>query len=328
MTVNSQKKKTIIFLAMLIGICMGSIFFSVKIKPRRLSVVLPLPPTNTLQVSAIRTKKSTRLISEIEPVRTNWPSAAWVRTIVGLDAQTANSYESRARAVQQLSNNLMENDVWHLLRFVVATNDCLSVEHVAALKSDVLNMLRDQDVPSAWLIPVLCDMFYSNEYPHVILDYCIQHLGAMQNSCEDPSELQQIRTCLRRAATGSAAYAGTALYALADDRRASTLDLDFLRQRTLEIIKDEHVDPLTRISAIQLAGQKHYWETLADLREILKKNKQDVVLQMVAIGSIGFLGTETDLQSLRMMMKPGDYNPRLRYALESAIMRISKREKK
>ncbi|MBP5284765.1 MAG: hypothetical protein ILO34_01490, partial [Kiritimatiellae bacterium] len=52
-------------------------------------------------------------------------------------------------------------------------------------KNDVMNLLRNQDSPVEGLADELIGMFYGGNHPSAVLDYCIQHLGAMQDELND-----------------------------------------------------------------------------------------------------------------------------------------------
>ena len=59
-------------------------------------------------------------------------------------------------------------------------------------------------------------MFRSGKHPPAVLDYCIQHLGAMQGEITDDSLRHRIReTFIFAARQTRQSYAGTALYSLA-----------------------------------------------------------------------------------------------------------------
>ena len=77
-----------------------------------------------------------------------------------------------------------------------------------------------------------CSSCFPSQHPPVVLDYCIQHLGAMVNELDDAARVGGrgatalpdggVREVLVRAAGDKMRpYAGTALYSLAEDRRAT-----------------------------------------------------------------------------------------------------------
>ena len=116
-------------------------------------------------------------------------------------------------------------------------------------------------------------------------------------------------------------YAGTALYSLAEDKRATREQEGELKRLTLALCKPG-VNNVARIAAIQLAGQRGYAEALPVLRETLSGEKRDAVLDTVCIGSIGLLGNADDIALIERFK--GD--TRRSAAVEAAIKRIKGRE--
>ncbi len=116
-------------------------------------------------------------------------------------------------------------------------------------------------------------------------------------------------------------YAGTALYSLAEDKRATAVQEGELKRLTLALCKPG-VNNVARIAAIQLAGQRGYAEALPALRGTLSGEKRDAVLDTVCIGSIGLLGNADDIALIERFR--GD--ARRSAADEAAIKRIKGRE--
>ncbi|MBR4653297.1 MAG: hypothetical protein IKO72_08045 [Kiritimatiellae bacterium] len=102
------------------------------------------------------------------------------------------------------------------MAYVGSTNDVLRAERTASLKNDVLNLLRSQNPVPAGLTELLVGMFRTGNHPPAVLDYCLQHLGAMQDDVVDVTLRDRIRAVLVGAAKRIRfPYAGTALYSLA-----------------------------------------------------------------------------------------------------------------
>ena len=70
--------------------------------------------------------------------------------VCGEDAATAERYEARNDALRSVARrrNLPKDDVEALLAYLRSQDDALRVERVAALKNDVMNLLRNQDPPA------------------------------------------------------------------------------------------------------------------------------------------------------------------------------------
>jgi len=291
-----------------------------------------------------------------------------VAVVCGADATTADRYEARNDALRSIARrrDLPKNDVDALLVYLRKADDAIRIERVAALKNDVMNLLRNQEPPVEGLAETLIAMIEGRPvagfgrsgragvpspaavadgtatlparsrdtdgdgtpslpgntiHPPAVIDYCIQHLGAMVNEIDD-NERRRVREVLVRAARQvKQPYAGTALYSLAEDKRATVAQEGELKRLTLALCKPG-VNNVARIAAIQLAGQRGYAEALPVLRETLSGGKRDAVLDTVCIGSIGLLGTADDIAILERFR--GD--ARRSAAVEAAIKRIKERE--
>jgi hypothetical protein len=219
---------------------------------------------------------------------------------------------------------LPKNDVDALLVYLRRADDVMRIERVAALKNDVMNLLRNQAPPPKGLTETLIAMFRSGKHSPAVLDYCIQHLGAMQCEITDDSLRHRIRETFVFAARHTRqSYAGTALYSLAEDKHASQSQKNELKRLTVALCK-QGSHPVARISAIQLAGVLGYKEILPILRETLSSNRRDAVLDIVSIGSLGLLGDESDLKLLSRFSS----DTRRAVAVKAAIKRIKDRASK
>ena len=68
-----------------------------------------------------------------------------VANVCGMDDATADRYEARNDALRSIARrrDLPKDDVEALLAYLRSQDDVLRVERVAALKNDVMNLLRD-----------------------------------------------------------------------------------------------------------------------------------------------------------------------------------------
>jgi hypothetical protein len=219
---------------------------------------------------------------------------------------------------------LPKNDVDALLVYLRRADDAMRIERVAALKNDVMNLLRNQEPPPKGLTEALIAMFRSGKHPPAVLDYCIQHLGAMQGEITDDSLRSRIREIFVFAARQTRQpYAGTALYSLAENKQVSQSQKSELKRLTISLCK-QGSHPVARVSAIQLAGERGYKEILPILRETLSSSRRDAVLDIVSIGSLGLLGDESDLELLSQFSS----DTRRAVAVNAAIKRIKDRASK
>ena len=217
-----------------------------------------------------------------------------------------------------------EKDVAALVAYLRTADNAMRPERVAALKNDVMNLLRNQEPSPKGLAETLIVIFKSGNNPPAVLDYCIQHLGAMQGEITDDSLRRRIREIFVFVARQTRQpYAGTALYSLAQDKRASLSQKNELKRLTVALCK-QGSHPVARVSAIQLAGERGYKEILPILRETLSSRHRDAVLDIVSIGSLGLLGEESDLELLSKFSA----DTRRSVAVKAAIKRIKERASK
>ena len=249
-----------------------------------------------------------------------------VAIICGKDPATSNRYEARNDALRSIARrrDLPKEDITVLMTYLQSTKDRLRSERIAALKNDVMNLLRDQEPPPKGMVENLIAMFRSGKHPPAVLDYCIQHLGAMQCEITDDALRRRIReTFVLAARQTRQPYAGTALYSLAENKHASQSQKNELKRLTVALCK-QGSHPVARVSAIQLAGERGYKEILPILRETLSSARRDAVLDIVSIGSLGLLGDESDLELLSQFSS----DTRRSVAAEAAIKRIKDRASK
>ena len=97
---------------------------------------------------------------------------------------------------------------------------------------------------------------------------------------------------------------------------------DALRRLTVAAC-GESANTIARISAIQLAGERGYRETLPMLRGILAGTRRDAVLDMAVVGSVGLMGDANDIQLLESFRSRA--GRRLKPAIDAAVQRIKER---
>ena len=375
----------------------------------------PAPPPDVPVAASPAEVRVKAVERKAEPVERGEVAAASgaVAIVCGEDAATADRYEARNDALRLIARrrDLPKNDVDALLAYLRRADDALRVERVAALKNDVMNLLRNQEPPVEGLAETLIAMIEGRPvaefgrpgragvpppaavadgtatlptrsrdtdgdgtpslparsrdtdgdgtpslparsrdtdgdgtpslparsrdtdgdgtpslpgntiHPPVVIDYCIQHLGAMVNELGDATRVGVRGVLVRAAREKTKPYAGTALYSLAEDKRATREQEGALKRLTLALCKPG-VNNVARIAAIQLAGQRGYSEALPVLRDTLSGEKRDAVLDTVCIGSIGLLGNADDIALIERFAS----DSRRAAAVDAAIKRIKGRE--
>ena len=249
-----------------------------------------------------------------------------VATICGISSVSADHYEARNDALRSIARNckLSQSDLSALLAYVASTNDVLRIERTAALKNDVLNLLRNQEKPVDGLAELLIDMCHSSEHPAEVVDYCIQHLGDLHNAASDAKQRAAVYTTLVEAARKRHIdYSGTALYAIMQSDALTPSQEAELKRLTLDICKPD-ANQNARIAAIQVAGEKQYREVLPTLRDALANQRSDAVVEIVSIGTIGLLGDESDIPLLESVLQRN--RRRYEVGVNAAIKRIKDRK--
>ena len=247
-----------------------------------------------------------------------------VAIVCGAGEVPADRYEARNGALRSIARrrDLPKGDAAALMDYLASTNDAMRVERVAALKNDVMNLLRRQETPVEGFAETLIGMFDGGAHPPAVIDYCVQHLGLMQGGIRDGALRARVHAVLVKAARRkSMPYAGTALYSLAADRRATPQQLEELKRLTLALCAAD-ANTAARIAAIQLVGERGYGEALPVLRGALAAPRRNAALDIVAIGSIGLLGDSSDIPQLSRFINS---DSRRASAAGTAIRRINER---
>ena len=265
-----------------------------------------------------------------------------VAIVCGADPKTADRYEARNDALRSIARrrDLPEKDVAALVAYLRSKDNAMRVERVAALKNDIMNLLRSQEPPVEGLAETLIVMFEgrgisthnsstpnspTHPHPPAVLDYCIQHLGAMLDELDEKGRLRVRAVLVKAAKRTKQPYAGTALYSLAEDARATPLQAKELKGLALALCKPE-ANHAARIAAIQLAGERGFADALPILRESLSAPSRDAVLDIAAIGSVGLLGSADDIPLVESVAASG--GRRYAAAANAAIGRIKNREER
>lgn len=242
-----------------------------------------------------------------------------VKVAIGADEATARRYVARSEAVWKLGKDLPEEAVTALLAYLRATGDVLREERVDALKNDIMNVLRAQKRVPPQLSETLIAMFDSQAYGVAMLDYCVQHLGALQEATADAAERGRIYACLRRASlVPGASYAGTALIALTHTPQENDEQRHFVNERVAALLYAEDTHEAARVTATQIAAERGYTELLPVIRRLAADESASATQRVVAIGAIGGFGQAEDVPLLQRLKASGNAQ-RLLPAIEGAL---------
>ena len=285
-----------------------------------------LPPVPVAESTAPRVRVSAKSPApEVRAWETADPSPA-VSRVCGGDGATADRYEARNDALRSIARrrDLADGDVAALMSYVKSRGGSLRPEREAALRNDVLNLLRNQRNVPEGLVGLLLGIAADGGRDPALVDYAFQHLGALQHDIDDDAVRTRVRAAFVRAAKDvGRPFAGTALYSLADAPRPTPDGDAELRRLTLALLAPG-AHPLARLSAVQLAGERGYREALPAVRGILTGDRRDAVQDIAAVGALGLIGEASDAALVRAALERG--GSRLRPAAETALKRIVERE--
>ena len=229
-------------------------------------------------------------------------------------------YKTRLDFVHSLGRDLSPAQVDGLLAYLSAPDPSLRPDREAALKNDVWNLLREQTVLPTNLVPTTIAVFRAHEQAPAILDYCIQHLGAVALRVEDAGSLRDLRECLEEASRENARpYSGTALIALTHVPAPGNADRTFLLARTLALA----AHPAARATALQIGAEQGFSGVLPHVRAILADSAHPATLHISALAALGALGDAADLARLDAFAAAHPH-PRFRPALSAARARLQK----
>ena len=289
----------------------------------------PSPPAERHdEAKSIRVVTSKRSAPSDMDGAVSWDVSAVVAVVCGKDRASADRYEIRNDALRSIARrrDLAEGDVSALMAYVASEKGSLHPAREAALRNDVLNLLRDQETIPPTLPGLLVDIVRRGRHDARLVDYAVQHLGALQHGLGDEETVRRVREVLFEAASGiGKPFAGTALYALADARGLTDAESRRLR-RLAGSACSPRANPLVRLSAFQLAGQRGYREALPHVRSVLRGGRRDAVADTVAVGTLGLLGDAADVALLESFSARG--GSRLARPCAAAIERINGRKKK
>ena len=317
-------KKGILMLIVVLAVAVAAVCLFYRKTPQVPTAIRQdVRPIQTKVVAVPSASRASQPRTAVEPEDVS----AAVAVVCGHEAETADRYEARNAALRSLARcrDLGADDVQALMDYLRATDGALRVEREAALKNDVLNLLRNQATFPDGLADLLMEMFACKAQPSEVRDYALQHLGALQKDDLEASQRQDVRDLFVAAAKDiREPFAGTALYSLSAIGQMSKAQDAELRRLTVAAC-GAAANPLARMSALQLAGERGYREVLPVVRKLLDGSRRNAVTDMVAVGTLGLLGGREDLSRLERVKTCG--GQRLRPAVEVAIRRIEERLK-
>ena len=152
MSKGHSKRRHVIDFAVIVGgaVLLVCVAILLALRSGRREAPLPSVPEVTGTSSEVRVKPVVPKDAARKSAVAVSASRA-VAVVCGADEATTDRYEARNDALRAIARrrDLPKEDVAALIDYLATTNDPLRVERVAALKNDVMNLLRSQDPPPA-----------------------------------------------------------------------------------------------------------------------------------------------------------------------------------
>ena len=251
-----------------------------------------------------------------------------IRTILGLHGDSRLS--TRMNALDRLSSNgLTEAEQVALYALLLDSEWRVSLTPVQArlLVNNVLKFLRLRPEKDPRLSVVMVSLFSNKNEDVAVRDYAVQHLGEWYPSAPDQEQLQDI--FWEATNEDDTTIAGTALLAIRKQSRlGETFDTERLHDEVLAIAQDEQANPLSRATAIRLAGDLRHPEVLPVVLEMAESEKASTVMRIAAIGAIGELGDASHVPFLEDLTQRAEdlFQPAIKQTLNKINERVNHEE--
>lgn len=259
------------------------------------------------------------------PVATLVTATSSLPIIVGSEPA---ELKDRLKAVHSLRGNLDRDEIAGLCLFLKTppSPQEKNLPGLNQIKNDILNRLRNQDVPVAHLTDTMNEIQRDPAQDDVSRDYAIQHLVLWYEEADlaSPDGRAKIRAILHEAAQANTSAAGTALLGLhrlsMDD---TTLDKAKIDRLALALAQSSGTHTATRITAIQVCAERGLKEVLPVI-EPLAQSPGCVPLQLSAIAALGRLGGSAQAEALRKVET--NQNATVNAARQLALRQVERRE--
>jgi len=156
----------------------------------------PVPPPEVwvaVPPAEVRVKAVERKVETVTGGEAAAASDA-VAIVCGMDEATADRYEARNDALRSIARrrDLPKGDIDALVAYLRSQDDSMRVERVAALKNDVMNLLRNQDPPVDGLLETLLGMLDGNNIGKNNLNSSGATAPDLENAAKFPGENKKV----------------------------------------------------------------------------------------------------------------------------------------
>lgn len=208
----------------------------------------------------------------------------------------AGDVRRRVKLVNQLPNNLSAADRQALYEYLKSGYNSRETNH---LKNDILNTLRNQLTPPPELTQVMLDIFYDEKQSMTMRSYALQHMRPWywEENMRDPAVKRAFYDGLEQSDNELSGVALLALTYLSEEL-PDEFDRVFIAEKAALLAGKSEVSELTRVSALDVSSRYGNILSLEIARNILKTEKDNVMLRAAACGAIGRLGNAADIELL------------------------------
>ncbi len=195
------------------------------------------------------------------------------------------STAQRLRLVHVLPDDLSETDREAIATFLKqGRNDDIEL----VIKNDLMNKLRNQQTLPPELTKVLLGLYADRGQNITVRIYALQHLRPQYELTRETEIREAFYEALNETDNEIAGGALLALRYLSMEY-PEEFDASHISQRAVEIAMDPGVNPLTRLTAVQVAAMFNRMEIEPEIRKLAEDSTASLTLRLAAIGGLGLL---------------------------------------
>jgi hypothetical protein len=252
-----------------------------------------------------------------------WAIAASPTNMAVILGAPEASFSARIEAVRLLGKSLSNEEITALYGFLdrKAGEDPAQPGELCAIKNDVVNALKAQQVMPPDLAGHLIAMYNDRSHDEVWHDYCVQHLGDIYTGIGDEANREKaLRVLWSAVDEKQGSIPGTGLIALFNLCGQVSVDRARVAAKALQMVHSPIYGEPAKITALQICANLGEVGVLPDARKLAAVGA--VPIRMSAMACLGMLGDKSDLE----MLKKAELSPdiRLKTASQTAIKRLSR----
>ncbi len=235
-------------------------------------------------------------------------------------------YSTREAALKLLDPHLSSETITRLLDFLREVSPLVGMNALeqAALKNDVMNVLRNQQVPPAGLTQTLLDIYADSNQPEVMRDYSLQHVAKWYlNGASDSDKPLIVEALKQGTQQNHGSIPGTSLLALTQMSDGNPKQQHELQQIALQLTQSPSSNPLTVTTALQICARLQVKEAYPTALQIAQSSSMADSVRISAIAALGDLGDAQSKVLLQGWVQGNDF--RLRVPAAAALKRLTAR---